>query len=49
MGFGQAKYGFCLQYLITPQAQRERGKVIGCGVHIYYMFVDEKKNLNRTF
>ena len=30
---------------ITPHAQRERGKVIGCGVHIYiyiYMFVDEK-------
>ena len=21
--------------LITPQAQREQGKVIGCGVHIY--------------
>ena len=31
--------------LITPHAQRERGKMIGCGVHIYiyvYMFVDEK-------
>ena len=29
--------------LFTPHAQRERGKVIGCGVHIYiYMFVDEK-------
>ena len=28
---------------ITPHAQRERGKVIGCGVHLYiYMFVDEK-------
>ena len=28
----------------TPHAQRERGKVIGCGVHIIYsyMFVDEK-------
>ena len=25
---------------VTPHAQRERGKVIGCGVHI--MFVDEK-------
>ena len=33
--------------IITPHAQRERGKVIGCDVHIY-MFVDEKKNLNRT-
>ena len=21
--------------VITPHAQRERGKVIGCGVHIY--------------
>ena len=29
-------------HLITPHAQRERGKVIGCGVHII-MFVDEKK------
>ena len=29
--------------VITPHAQREQGKVIGCGVHIY-MFVDEKKN-----
>ena len=29
--------------LITPHAQRERGKVIDRGVHIYiYMFVDEK-------
>ena len=31
--------------IITPHAQRERDKVIGCGVHIYiyvYMFVDEK-------
>ena len=32
---------------ITPHAQRERGKVIGRGVHIY-MSVVEKKNLNRT-
>ena len=30
--------------LITPHAQRERGKVIGVGVLIYmYMFVDQKK------
>ena len=29
--------------IFTPHAQREWGKVIGCGVHIYiYMFVDEK-------
>ena len=39
--------------IITPHAQRERGKVIGCGVHIYiyiyiYVSVVEKKNLNRT-
>ena len=23
------------KHVITPHAQRERGKVIGCGVHIY--------------
>ena len=29
--------------IFTPHAQRERGKVIDRGVHIYiYMFVDEK-------
>ena len=29
--------------IVTPHTQRERGKVIGCGVHIYiYMFVNEK-------
>ena len=34
--------------IITPHAQRERGKVIGRGVHIYiYMSVVEKK-MNRT-
>ena len=37
-----------LLYFITPHAQRERGKVIGRGVHIYiyiyiYMSVVEKK------
>ena len=32
--------------LITPHAQRERGKVIGRGVHIY--ICGRKKNLNRT-
>ena len=35
------------EVFVTPHAQRERGKVIGCGVHIY-MFVDEKNYLNRT-
>ena len=36
--------------VITPHAQRERGKVIGRGVHIYiYVCVcGRKKNLNRT-
>ena len=28
-----------LSGIFTPHAQRERGKVIGCGVH---MFVNEK-------
>ena len=39
-----------MRLIITPHAQRERGKVIGVGVHIYIyvcMFVDQKK-LNRT-
>ena len=38
-----------LDIIVTPHAQRERGKVIGRGVHIYiyiyiyiYMSVDEK-------
>ena len=32
------------RYIFTPHAQRERGKVIGRGVHIYiYMSVVEKK------
>ena len=40
-------------WIITPHAQRERGKVIGRGVHIYiyniYIYVcGRKKNLNRT-
>ena len=36
--------------LFTPHAQRERGKVIDRGVHIYiYIYVcSRKKNLNRT-
>ena len=39
----------CLEF-ITPHAQRERGKVIDRGVHIYiYIYVcGQKKNLNRT-
>ena len=32
--------------LVIPHAQRERGKVIGCGVHIYVC--GRKKYLNRT-
>ena len=32
--------------IITPHAQRERGKVIGRGVHIY--ICGRKKILNRT-
>ena len=32
--------------VITPHAQRERGKVIDCGVHIYVY--GRKKKLNRT-
>ena len=35
-----------LLLLVTPHAQRERGKVIGHGVHIY--ICGRKKNLNRT-
>ena len=35
-----------VEHLITPHAQRERGKVIGRGVHIY--ICGRKKNLNRT-
>ena len=43
----------CL-YVITPHAQRERGKIIGVGVHIHvYVYIiicicGQKKNLNRT-
>ena len=32
--------------VVTPHAQRERGKVIDRGVHIY--IYSQKKNLNRT-
>ena len=37
----------CNKLFITPHAQRERGKVIGRGVHILYV-CGRKKNLNRT-
>ena len=48
-GVGPA-YSSCRSFIITPHAQRERGKVIGRGVHIYiYIYVcGRKKNLNRT-
>ena len=41
---------FLFLALVTPHAQRERGKVIDRGVHIYiYIYVcGRKKNLNRT-
>ena len=34
--------------IITPHAQREQGKVIDRGVHIYIYVCSQKKNLNRT-
>ena len=34
--------------VITPHAQRERGKVIDRGIHIYIYVCGRKKNLNRT-
>ena len=42
--------GMFIITIFTPHAQRERGKVIGRGVHIYiYIYVcGRKKNLNRT-
>ena len=39
----------CLDRVVTPHAQRERGKVIDRGVHIYiYVCGREEKKLNRT-
>ena len=35
-----------IEWIITPHAQRERGKVIDRGVHVYVC--GRKKNLNRT-
>ena len=42
-----------IRHLITLHAQRERGEVIGVGVHLYInvyigMFVDKTTTLNRT-
>ena len=40
-----------LTLLLPPHAQHERGKVIGCGVHIYIIYIyvcGRKKYLNRT-
>ena len=35
--------------VITPHAQRERGKVIGRGVHIYIYVCGRKKNFESYF
>ena len=47
-----ASKNYTCSNFVTPHAQRERGKVIGRGVHIYiyiYIYVcGRKKNLNRT-
>ena len=40
--------GQSIHTIITPHAQRERGKVIGHGVHIYIYVCGRKKYLNRT-
>ena len=41
---------FCLLFLITPHAQRERGKVIDRGVHIYiYTCLWSKKKFESYF
>ena len=34
--------GGALKCIVTPHAQRERGKVIGRGVHIYMSVVEKK-------
>ena len=39
---------FLEKVFVTPHAQRERGKVIDRGVHIYIYVCGRKKNLNRT-
>ena len=45
--FNRMSYNIYI-YIITPHAQRERGKVIDRGVHIYIYVCGQKKNLNRT-
>ena len=47
---GQCGTNKLISALFTPHAQREQGKVIDSGVHIYiYIYVcGRKKNLNRT-
>ena len=49
-GFRKFKLLCTTLEIITPHAQRERGKVIDRGVHIgIYIYVcSQKKNLNRT-
>ena len=42
----EVESSFLVSVLFTPHAQRERGKVIGRGVHIY--ICGRKKYLNRT-
>ena len=37
-----------ISFFFTPHAQRERGKVIDRGVHIYIYVCGQKNNLNRT-
>ena len=49
--FGKgSSYARCYRYLhiITPQAQREWGKVIGVGVLVYIYVCGSKQYLNRT-
>ena len=42
----ETKAGCC--FIFTPHAQRERGKVIGRGVHIY-IYLWSKKNFESYF
>ena len=37
------------KYIITPHAQRERGKVIDRGVHIYTVYLWSKKKFESYF
>ena len=38
----------CLVF-ITPHAQRERGKVVGCGVHIYVCYSTGRSDIRDIF